>query len=248
MDTRAATSAFIVVTLAAIGHSLWVRRDTWWSRWEAAVSLALALEGAALVLMSPWSATELNPLLYRAVRLWNVPEVLGHLCLVAAIGANIYHALVRLTDPARVRTLMRRHVAAPTVLTATAMLVLFVKADAGYHRELFTAAVTNPWLAGYVVLGSLLVLYLSGYVSRAILALRADPRAKTTADLYLASMAAASAACTVLVGSIWLDVDAAVVAWAFLCLSVGIFAYGSTKSWQEKAMWFTGEGQDRSAG
>lgn len=239
MDACSVTSAFIIATLIVVLHSLWVRRDTWWTRWEASVTLALALEGCALVLMSPWAATELNPLVHRAVELWNVPEAVGHLCLVAAICANIDHALVRLAEPGQVHTIMRRQVTAPVALTVATMAVLFVKAHADYHRDLFSAAATNSWLTGYVLLGAALVLYLSGYVSRVILALRSDPRAKTTVDLYLASMVYASAACAVLVGSIWLHVDAGELIWACVCMSVGIFAYGSAKSWREKARWFT---------
>ena len=37
------TSAFIGGAVAVAVYSLWVRRDTWWSRWEAAASLAIAL-------------------------------------------------------------------------------------------------------------------------------------------------------------------------------------------------------------
>lgn len=36
-------SALIIITLAFVFCSLWIRRDTWRSRWEADASLNIAL-------------------------------------------------------------------------------------------------------------------------------------------------------------------------------------------------------------
>ena len=47
------TTALIGATVAVALYTLWVRRDTWWSRWEIGITVAIALETVALVLMSP---------------------------------------------------------------------------------------------------------------------------------------------------------------------------------------------------
>ncbi|EUA34744.1 gp56 domain protein [Mycobacterium xenopi 3993] len=52
-------SALILATLAAVFYSLWIRRDTWRSRWEAGASLNIALQGCAVLLMSPWASAKL---------------------------------------------------------------------------------------------------------------------------------------------------------------------------------------------
>lgn len=240
------TSVVIAATLAGIGYSLWYRRDTWWSRWEAAATLALTLEGCALLLMSPWAAAEAGPPLHRAVGLWNVPEMLGHLCMLGAIIAMIYHALVRLADPDQVRSIIRRHITVPIALAETLAVALFVMAHADYHRDLFSVVATNGWLTGYELLGCAMVLYLSGYISRVLLALRCDPRAKTTVALYLTSMAFVAAACAILIGSLWIGADCGSLIWGCLCTSVAIFAFGTTKSWRDKAAWFTATGRPAS--
>lgn len=53
-------SALIIITLAFVFSSLWIRRDTWRSRWEADASLNIALQGCAVLLMSPWASATLG--------------------------------------------------------------------------------------------------------------------------------------------------------------------------------------------
>ena len=51
-----ALTALIVITLASISWSLWIRRLTWHCRWEVAATLNIALQGCAVALMSPVAA------------------------------------------------------------------------------------------------------------------------------------------------------------------------------------------------
>ncbi|MEB3022062.1 hypothetical protein [[Mycobacterium] crassicus] len=236
-------SGLIVATLAIIVYSLWVRRDTWWSRWEVTATFAVAMEGCALLLMSPWASAAVGTVLHQALKVWNVQQMLGHLCLIAAVSGNIYHMLVRLADPEQVRSFMRRQLMVPIWLAIAIMVPVFLLSDQDYRQDFFSAPATDAWMVVYQLVGCAVVLYLSAYVSRLMLALRHDPRAKTTIDLYLVSMAFATAACLTVIGSAWVDGDdAAPVIWTFICLSVGIFAYGSARSWRAKSSWFTSGG------
>lgn len=236
-------SGFIVATLGIVAYSLWIRRDTWWTRWEAGASLALILEGCALVLMSPWAGAAIGSVLYRGLGVWNMQQLLGHLCLILAVSANIHHMLVRLADPDQVRSIIRRQVMVPAWLGLAVMVPAFLSSGQQYLSDFFAAASTDSLLTVYELVGCALMLYLCGYVSRLMLALRHDPRARTTIDLYLASMAFGAAACVAVVASAWVDFDdAGPVIWACLCLAVGIFAYGSARSWQAKSSWFTSGG------
>lgn len=232
-------SALITATLAVVGYSLWVRRDTWWSRWEVGVSLAIALEGVALVLLSPWGSAAVGPLLYRAVGRWNVQHPIAWLCVFVAVSANIYHTLVRSTDPRQARALIRKHLRVPVWLGSTLMMVFFVIADEGSLSDGFAGVGTSGWFTGYWVINGGLLIFLSGYATRVLLPLKADPRAAETYRLYLASALFAIAALTVEIGSVWADVDTTALVWLCACLSVGVFAFGSARSWQAKAAWFT---------
>jgi hypothetical protein len=46
-------SVLIAITLVCIAWSLWIRRVTWSCRWEVAATLNIALQGGAVLLMSP---------------------------------------------------------------------------------------------------------------------------------------------------------------------------------------------------
>jgi hypothetical protein len=169
--------------------------------------------------------------------------MLGHLCLIVAILANIYHMLVRLADPEQVRSIMRRQLIIPVWTGIALMVPSYLLADQEYRTDMFAAAPTDSWLTVYELVGSAVVLYLSAYVSRLMLILRTDPRAKATIDLFLVSMAFAAAACLIVIGSAWRGGDHASLAiWVCICLAVGTFAVGSARSWQAKSAWFTSGG------
>jgi len=232
-------SLFIVITLGVVLYSLWVRRDTWWSRWEAAATFAIAMEGCALVLLSPWAGAELGPRLHGYLGVWNAQQLLGNLFLIVAVLANIYHMLVRLADPDQVPPIMRKHLQIPVGLEVVVMVVTYAMSARGFEPDTFAGLTGDFWLTAYEVTVCVLVLHLSGYVGRLMLALRNDPRARTTIKLYLVSMVFAVGACLIAVCSIWARGYAGPAIWACICLSVGIFAYGLAKSWQAKQAWFS---------
>ncbi|WP_409427589.1 hypothetical protein [Mycobacterium sp. SMC-11] len=232
------TPAFILATVAMVIYCLWVRRDTWRSRWEAGATFAIAMEGLALLLLTPWAGTELGPTLYDVLGRWNAQQVLGLLCLLAGVIGNIYHMLVRLTDPAHVWPIMRKHLLVPVGLCVAVMLVAFFNTDRGFEPDLFATLAGDHWVAAFEVTGTVVLLYLTGYVARLMLSLRHDHRARTTLVLYLAAMTFAVAACLAGIISICIDRDAGPAIWACVCLSVSIFAYGLARSWQAKRAWF----------
>jgi hypothetical protein len=225
-------------------NSLWVRRDTWRSRWEIGITLAIALETIALVLMSPWAAQTLGPWAHRALRIWNSQQLAGHICFVIAVAANIYHVLARLADFDKFRPLFRRQVRLPVQLGVVALVATFVIADAGYRPDgLSTLGGDSAWTRGYWILLSLLMMYLAGYAARVLLMLRADPRAKETIELYTASTAFAVAGIMAMMSNAWTKADVSPLIWLCACTSVTIFAYGSARSWRAKTAWFTNSGR-----
>src|SRR5690625_1963062 len=157
--------------------------------------------------------------------------------------------LVRLADPDQVRSIMRRQLTVPVWVAVILMVPSYLLSDQRYHTDLFAASTTDSWLIVYELVGCAVVLYLSAYVSRLMLTLRSDPRARSTINLFLVSMTFAAAACLIVIGSAWIDGDdASPMIWACICLSVATFAYGSARSWLAKGAWFTSGGGGRVIG
>ncbi|WP_024442990.1 hypothetical protein [Mycobacterium sp. UM_WGJ] len=234
------TSALIAVTVLVALYALWVRRDTWWSRWEIGITVSIALETVALVMMSPWAAHTVGPALHHATRIWNIQQLGGHICFVVAIAANIFHVLARLADFDQFRPLFRLQVQLPVLAGVVAMVAVFLVADADYRPDGFSSlGGGGAWARAYWVLFSLVLIYLAGYAMRALSMLRSDPRAKETVELYTASTAFAVAAIMAILSNAWSSADVSPLIWLCACISVVIFAYGSARSWQAKAAWFT---------
>jgi hypothetical protein len=79
-----ALTALIVTTLVSISWSLWIRRVTWHSRWEVAATLNIALQGAAVALMSPFAADTVGVALHDITGMWNLQNYIGHDCYIVA--------------------------------------------------------------------------------------------------------------------------------------------------------------------
>ena len=232
-------SALIIATLAAIFYSLWVRRDTWRSRWEAGASLNIALQGCAVLLMSPWASAHLGPSLHDIFRRWNVEDLLGHICMIAAVTAIIHHGLARLDDERQSRTLFRRHIETPLQLCVPLLVAVFIIADEGYHPDLFPAHVSTVWFGLYWLVLGVLLTYLFAYAVRVLLILRKDPRSQATVNLYLISAGFGVAATVIQVVTAEAGIDITLPVCLCACLGAIGFAYGSARSWHAKVAWFT---------
>jgi hypothetical protein len=231
-------SALIIVTLIAVFYSLWIRRDTWRSRWEVDASLNIALQGCAVLLMSPWASETFGPPLHHVFGRWNVEDLLGHICLMVAAAAIIDHGMARLGDHDQWRRIFLRHITIPFWVGVPILVAVFFAADERYHPDLFPAHVSTAWFATYWIVLGILLVYLFGYAARVMLIVRRDPRSTVTATLYLISAAFALAATVIQVSTAEAGIDITLPVWICACLGAIGFAYGSARSWIAKVAWF----------
>ena len=103
-----ALATLLAITIACIGWSLWIRRVTWTCRWEVAATLNIALQGLAVLLMSPFASETLGHWLHALTGKWNLEDYLGHDCYIVAASAIVYNTLGRLADDEN----MQKHVQA----------------------------------------------------------------------------------------------------------------------------------------
>ncbi len=239
-----AVCALITITLACIAWSLWIRRLTWSCRWEIAATLNIALQGAAVLLMSPLASETVGQLLHSLTGVWNLEDYIGHDCYVVAASAIVYNALGRLQDDAALQSSFKQYVERPSTVCIPVLLATFsVGNGAAIYRPDFFTVPTDFWLSTYwlVLCGTLI--YLLGYGARAMLVLRRDPRSRRIANVYLAASACGIVACTVRIITAYVPpiqaLEGGSLVWFFACTCGAGFALASAHSWRIKTKWFT---------
>jgi hypothetical protein len=239
-----ALTALIIITLACIAWSLWIRRVTWHCRWEVAATLNIALQGCAVVLISPLASETLGVALHRITGEWNLQFYLGHDCYIVAASAIVYNALGRLTDDHVLHASFKQYVERPATLCIPLLLATFTlsRGSKTYARDFF-ALPTDFWLSVYWILLTATLAYLLVFGSRALLVLRQDPRSRHFANLYLMASASGIAACVVRMMSALLPTlqgpMSAGLVWFFCCTCGASFAMISAQSWRKKIRWFS---------
>jgi hypothetical protein len=238
-----AFTALIVITLASISWSLWIRRVTWHCRWEVAATLNIALQGSAVVLMSPLASETLGVALHNITGEWNLQNYIGHDCYVVAASAIVYNAVGRLADDHALQASFKQYVERPATLCIPLLLATFTLSYGSktYARDFF-ALPTDFWLTLYWVLLCGTLIYLLVFGSRALLVLRQDPRSRNIANLYLVASASGISACVVRIITAVIPpfqgpLSAGLV-WLFACLCGAGFAVTSAHSWRQRVRWF----------
>ena len=238
-------ATLIAITLCCIAWSLWIRRVTWSSRWEVAATLNIALQGAAVVLMSPWASETLGVALHALTGKWNLEDFIGHDCYIVAASAVVYNALGRLQNDHLLQKSFKRYVELPATLCIPLLLVTFSLGNGAriYEADFFQVP-TDFWLNMYWLILCGMLIYLLGYGCRALLVLRKDPRSRNIANVYLISSAAGIAACIVRLATAYIPAlqgaDAGTtLVWVFACMCGAGFALTSAESWRRKTKWFS---------
>ncbi|OMB96788.1 hypothetical protein A5733_11235 [Mycobacterium sp. NS-7484] len=235
-------ATLIAITLGCILWSLWIRRVTWSCRWEVAATLNIALQGAAVLLMSPWASSTIGPVLYDLTGKWNLEDYIGHDCYIVAASAIVYNSLGRLQDDNAMQRSFKQYVERPATICIPVLLATFSLGNgAAVYRPDFFQVPTDFWLSAYWILLCGTLLYLLGYGARAMLVLRQDPRSRRIANIYLFASASGMLACTIrivtaLVPSLQ-PIENGRLVWIFACGCGAIFALTSAHSWRIKTRW-----------
>ena len=239
-----ALAALIAISLACITWSLWIRRVTWTCRWEVAATLNIALQGAAIFLMSPLASETLGQALHSLTGKWNLEDYLGHDCYIVAASAIVYNAIGRLGDDEKMQAMFKQYVELPATLCIPLLLATFSMGNgATIYRPDFFDVPTDFWLSAYWLLICGTLIYLLVFGSRALLVLRKDPRSRRIANLYLAASASGIIACAVRIITAYVKpiqaIEGGNLVWFFACTCGVGFALASAHSWRVKTKWFT---------
>ncbi|QFG08891.1 membrane protein [Mycobacterium phage MalagasyRose] len=235
--------ALAVVTLACVVWSLWIRRVTWSCRWEVAATLNVALQGAAVVLMSPWASETLGVWLFRLTGSYNIEDYLAHDCYVVAASAILFNVVGRTHAHSALQRSFRLRVELPATLCIPLMLATFtISNGADVYRSDFFTVPTDFWLNMYWLILCAMLMYLLGSGVVELRALREDPRSRPVATAYAWACLAGMLACVVRLATAFvpqiqhLPLSAALV-WLPACVCGAVFAVVSGRSWAAKVRW-----------
>jgi hypothetical protein len=239
-----AQATLIAITLVCIAWSLWIRRVTWSCRWEVAATLNIALQGIAVLLMSPWASETIGHWLHALTGMWNLEDYIGHDAYIVAASAVIYNALGRLADDHAMQKSFKLYVERPATICIPLLLATFSLGNgARIYKPDFFEVPTDFWLNTYWLLLCGTLIYLLVYGARALLVLRQDPRSRTIANIYLVASASGIIACMVRITTAYVTplqtIEGGTVVWIFACLCGAGFALTSAQSWRMKTKWFT---------
>ena len=239
-----ALATLIAITLCCIAWSLWIRRVTWSSRWEVAATLNIALQGLAVVLMSPLASETVGVWLHALTGKWNLEDYIGHDCYIVAASAIVYNALGRLQDDHSLQTTFKTYVERPATLCVPLLLLAFSLGNgAAIYRPDFFQVPTDFWLSIYWLMLCAMLIYLLGYGARALLILRKDPRSRIIADVYLIASVSGIVACAVRITTAcvpaFAEWESGKAVWFFACVCGAVFAMAAAHSWRIKTKWFS---------
>jgi hypothetical protein len=237
-----ALAVLIAITIACISWSLWIRRVTWSCRWEVAATLNIALQGGAVLLMSPLASETIGPVLHHLTGKWNLEDYIGHDLYIVAASAVVYNALGRLQDDDSMQRTFKQYVERPATLCVPLLLVTFSLGNgAKVYRPDFFQVPTDFWLSAYWILLCGTLTYLLLYASRALLVLRRDPRSRLIANVYLFASASGLLACAVRVFTAVFTpaqtLEGGRLVWLFACTCGAVFALAAAHSWRVKTRW-----------
>lgn len=242
-------TALTTVTLACIAWSLWVRRLTWTSRWEVAATLNIALQGLAVLLMTPWASATVGHWLYNLTGMWNLEDYLAHDAYVVAASAVVYNAIGRLEDDGEFQRAFKVHVETPATLCIPLLLAAFSIGNGAalYHPDFFQVP-TDFWLNTYWLIMCATTIYLLAYGSKALLLLRLDERSRTVATVYLIAAGFGILTCVIRIVTAFVTplqgfgAASSLAVWVPACACGALFAVMSAHSWKTKLKWFRPKG------
>jgi len=156
-------TALIALTTVAI--AIVIRRITWHSDQERPITVNLALQGLAVLCMTPWASTHIGNVIYRWSGVANVEDLIAHDCyIVAGSMILLYGMWSRTQTDDELRTLFRRKVEVPCTICIPILAFVFLAGNAGGTQVPdFFALEGDMWTDLYWLMLTATITYTLGY-------------------------------------------------------------------------------------
>lgn len=240
---RTPSVLLLVVTLATMGWCLCARRLAWHALGERPITLAVALQTAAVIMLIPPVSVALGTPLHALTGQWNFAGLVGHCLCLASDAAIAYHVAWRANWENDFRRGFKTHVELPATLAVGLMFALWwIGNGSAVDVRCFFLVPLDLSMRAYWVVFCAALAWILCYAVRSMLRLRQDPRSRTTVTIYIA------ASCSGIVSLVLRTVELApslntgagmMVASIFGCGAIGGFAGGAGYAWVRKTKWLS---------
>lgn len=233
----------IAVTLATMVWCLCARRLAWHALGERPITLAVALQTAAVVLLVPPASVALATPLHILTGQWNVAALIGHCLCVASDAAIAYHVAWRAHWEEDFQRGFKTHVEMPATFAIAVMFALWMVGNGSHIPVRTFYLIPLDWsMRAYWAVFCMALAWVLGYAVRSMFTLRRDPRSRTAVTIYI--MASCSGIVSLILRTIQLAPSlntgtGLVAASVFGCGAIGGFAVGAGYAWVRKTKWLS---------
>ncbi len=119
---------FNAVAITSACWALWVRRDSFGSRWDAGITIGVALYGLGSALESPWA--EVSAASFPLTGKYYLLPVLGNISYLAGTAIGLKSFYVRLLPDAEIGRFMRTWIAPVVGVAAAVMMICAIASPA----------------------------------------------------------------------------------------------------------------------
>lgn len=240
---RTVSVLLVVIALATMVWCLCARRLAWHALGERPITLAVALQTAAVLILMPPLSVWLGPLLQSLTGQWNVTGLIGHWLCIGSDAAIAYHVAWRAKWEEDFRRGFKTHVELPATLAAGLMLPLWWIGNGSKLRvRTFYLAPLDLSMRLYWAVFCAALAWILGYAVHSMFKLRKDPRSRTTVNIYIAASCSGiislALRAVALVPSLNTGTNL-MAASVFGCGAICGFAAGAGYAWVRKTKWIS---------
>lgn len=231
---------FTILVLLVCTYAFWIRRSTWGSKWDGAITLGLLLRGCDMLCQTPVVGRVVGPILHRVTGLWNFEDFIGHLLYLGGAGCIYCMAVSRLklTDQQR-RRMLRTGIELPAILVTALGTVTFAYGIPDENIPDLAHGRPNAMMCMYAFLMISAVLYLSANSIWALLIISRNPASRRTARVYIGACGVSIIAC--FVGVLDIALGFADTTWVTVRVELLVYAGAAIYSWNRRKQGLAGK-------
>jgi hypothetical protein len=231
-----------LLVLAVSVWAVWQRRLTFGSRFDAAVTVAIALFGVGAALDAPWPETAAAS--YALTGRYYVLNVIGHVCYLAGGALIVRGIYLRLLPDADITALMRRWVVPWVGAAAVVMLGAFAlsRGPSAFTADHLYLVAPDRWMTVCFVAHFGTTAALGAVAGYGVFWLRRDPRA-VLLNVALTALMVAAVAGGLVVG--WSVITGRIetlrlVAWLLTYVAFAVAMVASALQWRHRVRGLSG--------